>query len=743
MTFTIGEAFDLLFGASTKEGPARHQTYESRRWFYEKNVEGAPPVDTGRDEADAMLAARIANCIDSWRTRAGIAEYRLVDDVEGADSASANARDDIGTEAKESEREADDDRELLAGDGPGIGKEAPLDLLRLAPPRMPYDVFAFAAYLVEGAGVYHHLQPSKVTSSHPANSIRHIDITRADRDLVRLAAEAWINLTPLGRNAVEKATELVSEPIWPKIEPLFESWWILLDACNDVEVFERMAEEESCEVPIWWKHAWRLLAVADEAARGTAFQFDIGQMHKVMARESTSVRWFEFEVMLEHVQRQLARLKSEPKDSEAQVMDFGDITSLSAARQAVVSVLPKVRTPAVGCTLRSLSHHLALLPPAGVARGRWTPNYVKPKLDDGSMPDGLMNLLLVPMPYSLHATSFVAGPFEDVSGGEAGAPPRFGYFDVNQHWITESKARPAEIIAFVQALIEAAQKQCPEIHGLIFPELSLDHECFGLVRDHIKKTLPHADILISGIASKEDGSRGNYVAVASFQDNIHGGVERSYRQTVREKHHRWKLERTQLHDYGLLGVLSPELSWWENIALQSRKVDFTVMRRDSVFAAMICEDLARVDPCQQIIRAIGPNLVVALLMDAPQLAARWPARYATVLAEDPGCAVLTLTSRGLMTRQHRLGIFRSNGDDRVVGLWRDDRNAAPTALKCPYDAQAVLLTIIAEKTEDISLDGRSDCDAKAWRYVGDVPVRLRDAKSKFAAILGEEDLACW
>jgi hypothetical protein len=50
--------------------------------------------------------------------------------------------------------------------------------------------------------------------------------------------------------------------------------------------------------------------------------------------------------------------------------------------------------------------------------------------------------------------------------------------------------------------------------------------------------------------------------------------------------------------------------------------------------------------------AIGPNLVIALLMDGPQLENRWPARYATVLAEDPGSAVLTVTSLGMVRRSN-------------------------------------------------------------------------------------------
>jgi hypothetical protein len=41
-------------------------------------------------------------------------------------------------------------------------------------------------------------------------------------------------------------------------------------------------------------------------------------------------------------------------------------------------------------------------------------------------------------------------------------------------------------------------------------------------------------------------------------------------------------------------------------------------------------------------------MVVALLLDGPQLASRWTARYASMLLDDPGSAVLTLTSYGMV-----------------------------------------------------------------------------------------------
>src|SRR5262249_21293110 len=121
-------------------------------------------------------------------------------------------------------------------------------------------------------------------------------------------------------------------------------------------------------------------------------------------------------------------------------------------------------------------------------------------------------------------------------------------------------------------------------------------------------------------------------------------------QWEQSKHHRWKLEGSQINRYRLGKVLDPDLYWWEHIDLAPRCVDFRVFRPGASLATLVCEDLARIDPVQTVIRAVGPNLVVALLMDGPQKTSRWAARYATVLADDPGCAVLSLSSLGLLRR---------------------------------------------------------------------------------------------
>jgi hypothetical protein len=51
----------------------------------------------------------------------------------------------------------------------------------------------------------------------------------------------------------------------------------------------------------------------------------------------------------------------------------------------------------------------------------------------------------------------------------------------------------------------------------------------------------------------------------------------------------------------------------------------------------------------------------------PQLTSRWAARYASVLADDPGSAVLTLTSFGMAQRSRP----HDRDPSRVLALWKD------------------------------------------------------------------------
>jgi hypothetical protein len=123
-----------------------------------------------------------------------------------------------------------------------------------------------------------------------------------------------------------------------------------------------------------------------------------------------------------------------------------------------------------------------------------------------------------------------------------------------------------------------------------------------------------------------------------------------------------------------------------------------------VIASLACEDLAHNDDIAQLIRSVGPTAVIVGLLDGPQLTSRWASRYASVLADDPGSAVLTLSSFGMVERS-RPGDREAS---RVIALWKDPRGVREIPLE--PGAHAVLLTVAMARATRYSADRRWPVD---------------------------------
>jgi hypothetical protein len=92
--------------------------------------------------------------------------------------------------------------------------------------------------------------------------------------------------------------------------------------------------------------------------------------------------------------------------------------------------------------------------------------------------------------------------------------------------------------------------------------------------------------------------------------------------------------------------------------------------------------------------------VLTALLDGPQLSSRWSARYASVLADDPGSAVLTITALGMVERSRPYGLDAL----RVIALWKDAPGGAQEIALEP-GAQAVLLTIALDRATRYTATG--------------------------------------
>jgi hypothetical protein len=347
-----------------------------------------------------------------------------------------------------------------------------------------------------------------------------------------------------------------------------------------------------------------------------------------------------------------------------------------------LAVLPKLHTPQSGLTVRSLSHHLAVC-----LTGDFTPQW---QIVPSSPIDQNLNLLLVPWPYSIRPSQFKTweGDLRNMN------PEALGFLRF------DPSGGAGEGEEQLRKLIERADWTVGRIHGVVFPELALTPELLKKVRKLVVEE--RKLILVAGVAGAENG-----FATNSFE--VHVPLPASSSAStflssplVQRKHHRWKLDRSQILQYGLGSALDPNVQWWEHISLRDRRLTFLAFNPWLTVCVLLCEDLARQDPIAQVVRAVGPNLVIALLMDGPQLAARWPARYATVLADDPGSSVLTLTSLGMARMSRPPG----KGESRSIALWKDARGSGPTEILLPEGHQAVVISLVAETATEWTSDGR-------------------------------------
>lgn len=361
--------------------------------------------------------------------------------------------------------------------------------------------------------------------------------------------------------------------------------------------------------------------------------------------------------------------------------DYGS-TLCEEIDQTRIRVLPKMRTPQSGLTIRSFSHNLSFCGESEV-RPKW---FTVPSFS----PEGLcLNLLIVPWPMRIDPSQFC--PTEPLKSEMQNLPGDFGFFT-----FVHKKEEVEEVVRVVSRLYEAGVAKLGRIDGVILPEAAVSVDGHRALS---KWVLEKEAFLITGVgepskAGIEHGTNMVHVDIPGME------------LLTQKKHHRWKLDGSQIAQYGLGGRLHPEKIWWEHISVTDRQIVFLSMLPWLVMCPLICEDLARPDPIGDVIRAVGPNLIVALLMDGPQIKERWGARYATTLADDPGSSVLSITSLGMagLSRALHSAVNRS----RVIALWKDPQSGGATEIELPAGSDAVVISLTVRYLEEWTADGRSD-----------------------------------
>jgi hypothetical protein len=353
--------------------------------------------------------------------------------------------------------------------------------------------------------------------------------------------------------------------------------------------------------------------------------------------------------------------------------------SLSRVPVEALRVLPKVRTAPNGTSSRTLSRYAGVHRPG--VETHW--HKVAARLPRTEPEPERTTFLLLPWPLRVRESDFrpVPGSVRSLT------KEPLGYFE-----FAPSEELDLDLL---DRTLTAALDEVDHVHTVILPESAVEE---GQI-DELERVLARhrIDGLIAGV-------RGRPARPGQLPSNwVHYGrsTGHGWQHMRQDKHHRWSLDEGQIEQYHLGGALHPHVRWWEAMAVPRRSVHLLERSDGAVLAAVICEDLAQIDEVAEVIRSVGPTIVITPLLDGPQLSSRWAARYASVLADDPGSAVLTLTSYGMAQRS------RPNRRDpsSIVALWKDPiRGAREIPLEA--GAHGVLLTASVDLTVRRSGDGR-------------------------------------
>lgn len=354
--------------------------------------------------------------------------------------------------------------------------------------------------------------------------------------------------------------------------------------------------------------------------------------------------------------------------------------SVARCHPQFVRVIPKLRTPPTGTSLRSLSRYACVTAPS--VDVRW---HKVPARRPGTEPHvNGVNCLLLPWPLRVRESDFrpLAGSVRGQIGEQS------GFFE-----FVPSERLDLDL---VDRMLVASRDEAGQVNVVVLPESAVDHREI----DDLESLLRHHGVpgLIAGVrqpSEQADRFAGNWVHIGVLTGNEWVHVHQS-------KHNRWSLDQAQVRQYHLSGALHPHVRWWEAMEVPRRSIQLVEFGEGATIAALVCEDLAQSDEVAGILRSVGPMVVVTPLLDGPQLSSRWAARYASVLADDPGSAVLTLTSYGMARRS------RPNGRDpsSVIGLWKDPGRGI-RQIPLEPGAQGVLISASADRTMRRSSDGRS------------------------------------
>jgi hypothetical protein len=363
--------------------------------------------------------------------------------------------------------------------------------------------------------------------------------------------------------------------------------------------------------------------------------------------------------------------------------------SLARIHSGFVQVLPKIRTPPSG--KESFSRYACVQRPG--LRTRW---HKLPARHPGTSPAAEhVNMLLLPWPLRVRESDFRA---VDGSVRRLLDEP-YGFFE-----FAPSEGLDLDLL---DRTLLAAADEVESVDCVILPESAVDQSEIA----ELEALLDHHGVIYLQTGVRERSAQPGRFGSNWMHIGVSPGLEKGgllpsseyapWFHIRQNKHHRWALDEGQIFQYHLGGALHPKIVWWEAMEVPRMELQFLQVGEEVTIVSLVCEDLAQNDDVAEVIRAVGPTIVSTALLDGPQLTSRWAARYASVLADDPGSAVLTLTSFGMAQRSQPAG----RDPSPVIALMKDaDRGAREISLK--PGSHGVLLTLSGERATRRSADGR-------------------------------------
>lgn len=519
-------------------------------------------------------------------------------------------------------------------------------------PMWPPDAFAVAAAFLRRTGGYVNL----VNGCQAKSSVKLLSAENA-----RTIGEAW-------RQSIERAVMDKQGEIKWNCPPAVHDAWALLLQSGDMMLAKCRENNDLMAAAI------NLCVISDSACSGMGIDFQNDKFTAVAESlaDNNKRRSYCFEILPDKL-----------------------------------AVLGKQHTPQRGCSIRSLTHNLALYAPTEIQA------YWPAPIEAESAALDVFNILLLPWPAEVNDADFSSSAERDhervPATLQSGA---HRYFDYSPTAVET----PAAVARRVALAMEKASSRVDRIHAVVLPELALSEAQFFEVEREVAE---RGAMLVSGVRLDPIGEHNDMPANACAIQAI-GLTKRPAQKRWEDqqydlmrrwqlKHHRWCLERRQVIQYRLGARIPASRDSWERSYIGPRDINFVTLTRWLTVCTLICEDLARQEPVTEVVRAVGPNLIFALLMDGPQLRNRWSSRYASVLAEDPGSSILSVTSLGMSRRSEPSTDNPGQPDKRhTVALWRDAHFGEREIAVADPEHDACVLSLVCKMDEEFTIDGRSD-----------------------------------